>query len=386
MRRSISALVIVACLMLLIPRPTLAYSTDLVFERTVGWLTLISGTWAGPLVGQPVTWTKRTAVTGGPRYAVPGGQYLPDGQFEFRIETNGTVTVTIYMLDDQIDYRAVYSLRNLSTGDYSLPVRESDRISRILIGLEGDANQSQVTLAYLRFVQGIDVTPPAPPAGFVAEAAELSVILRWLPNAEADLAEYVVYVDGNEHATTTATSHVVDGLPAGVPVTVGVAARDRTGNESAAVTDTVIPLAPLQPPDAPRALRVEVGSTALILRWDPPLGSPVESYEVYRDGGLVGQTAQTLWRETQLQPGTQYEYAVIAQNRAGRSPAATITALTRLPAPLHRGVRVDLSGLSDSVREFLAALRPVWIISAGILLASVLLSAGMRWIGGRRGA
>lgn len=389
--RRIRLFLLLACVFALtaIPGRAEAYSTELRSIRPLGTPEILSGSWDDPLYGQPVTWTKRTGANAGPRYQTPDGTYLPDGEIWFRIVTNSSMQIELLVYDHAGRVVRSVLLQHAGTGEYVVPVAEADRVAGIYLGLVGNPGQAQATLEYLTFVQGLDLTPPAQPAGLVAEPGELSVLLRWEPNTEGDLAGYVVYLNGAEYDTTTATSYVIDGLPAGVPVTVGVAARDWTGNESPAATATVTPLAPLPPPGPPDNLRAEVGVTAVILRWNPPNGASASAYEVYRDGALLGDTSQTFWRDVSLQPSTEYEYAVVATNRAGRSPAAVITVRTRDPSKLGN-VQIDLRDLGPTVRAILQIWRPILLLVIGLAVALYLLRAGAhwlgaRWVGGRRG-
>lgn len=89
----------------------------------------------------------------------------------------------------------------------------------------------------------LDTAPPAAPSGLAAALrAGGGVALSWSPNAEPDLAGYVVYralTPGGPYgavngALVTATSYVDVTIPAGTAdVWYQVSARDITGNESA---------------------------------------------------------------------------------------------------------------------------------------------------------
>ena len=84
---------------------------------------------------------------------------------------------------------------------------------------------------------GADTTPPASPQGLsVTARTQGSITLDWADNAEADLAAYVVTLDGAQVAEVTASTYRFEGLAPGTGYTLGVAARDQAGNASAPST------------------------------------------------------------------------------------------------------------------------------------------------------
>ena len=93
---------------------------------------------------------------------------------------------------------------------------------------------------------------------------------------------------------------------------------------------------------------------ALHLVWDPPTGSPIERYEVARNGSVVDeQVAEAAWTDPQVRPGARYRYAVIGITEdGGRTLPARTSIVTGMP-PLAdarlQGSFVMMMRVEDSV-------------------------------------
>lgn len=84
------------------------------------------------------------------------------------------------------------------------------------------------------------------------------------------------------------------------------------------VVDTSFIGGATEPPATPGNLRTTgVTSTTVDLAWDASSGAT--SYEVRRDGALVGTPTSTSFRDSGLLPGTTYSYTVAACNSVGCS-------------------------------------------------------------------
>jgi hypothetical protein len=74
----------------------------------------------------------------------------------------------------------------------------------------------------------------------------------------------------------------------------------------------------LVPPAAPAGLTADpVSATAVTLGWTPPPDADVASYEVVRDGVVVGRPTQASWSDSGLTSATTYSYTVRAVDTAG---------------------------------------------------------------------
>lgn len=87
-----------------------------------------------------------------------------------------------------------------------------------------------------------------------------------------------------------------------------------------------------QAPAAPAGLAATtVGTDQVTLRWDNVAGAT--SYEVRRDGVLVGTTSQTTFTNAGLSPATAYSYTVAASNAVGTGPGAPLSVTTLAEPP-----------------------------------------------------
>ncbi len=91
----------------------------------------------------------------------------------------------------------------------------------------------------LSFTTLADVSPPAAPAGLAAEALDGAMRLTWTPNAEPDLAGYLLFWGEDAAAPTGvaslpagATEHLITALTNGTAYHAYLVARDAVGNNS----------------------------------------------------------------------------------------------------------------------------------------------------------
>jgi poly(3-hydroxybutyrate) depolymerase len=83
------------------------------------------------------------------------------------------------------------------------------------------------------FTNTEDVTPPNVPTNLAkTSSTAASITLAWNAVADADLANYSIYQNGNFYANTNNTSITVIGLLAETSYSFSVSATDTTGNES----------------------------------------------------------------------------------------------------------------------------------------------------------
>ncbi|MFI8524432.1 Ig-like domain-containing protein [Promicromonospora sukumoe] len=127
------------------------------------------------------------------------------------------------------------------------------------------------------------------------------------------------------------TRTVWEGLSNGTAYTVRVQARNAAPDPSAWSDPSApeTPAAPPAKPAAPRAQRVDTAVGGQItVRWSAPAtnGAPVRRYhlDVYQDGSLT--RSMTVTGTTQklqdLDQSSGYQFTVVAENKAGRSPAS----------------------------------------------------------------
>ena len=89
-----------------------------------------------------------------------------------------------------------------------------------------------------------------------------------------------------------------------------------------------------EPPSAPRSLAVASNNVnAVSLKWTASTDNDgVASYEIQRDGVVVGTSRTPTFADTTVQPGTTYSYRVLAYDAVGnvsaRSSAKSVTTPT----------------------------------------------------------
>jgi beta-glucanase (GH16 family) len=84
---------------------------------------------------------------------------------------------------------------------------------------------------------GPDSQPPTAPANLAGNASSTSISLNWGPSTDNySVKEYLVYKDGALQAVTPFQTFVLTGLAENTTYTLGVKARDYSGNESAPVS------------------------------------------------------------------------------------------------------------------------------------------------------
>lgn len=170
---------------------------------------------------------------------------------------------------------------------------------------------------------------PTPPGNLTAAAGPGAgeVTLAWeAAQSLTGVTGYTVYqvledgtlafVTATDGATLGAT---VGGLPNAYTVTHVATATDIGGESlpSNAATATTF-----SAPDAPVGVDATPGANVgeATVTWSAPAsdgGLAIAWYNVYRNGGLVGQTAETSWTDTGLELLRDYTYAVSATNAAG---------------------------------------------------------------------
>jgi chitodextrinase len=191
-----------------------------------------------------------------------------------------------------------------------------------------------------------DATPPSTPTALTATALSASrIALGWQPatDPETGVPAYVVYRDGVEVGRPTTAAFTDSGLAAVTAYSYEVSAMNGDGLEGARSTAASATTLDGTPPTAPPTLdATPLGTTSIALSWSPATDpeSGIQSYNVYRDGTVVGAVSTTTFTDQGLVPNTAYRYTVTAVNGVGLegppSPVATATTLpdqTPPPAP-----------------------------------------------------
>ncbi|MHB8586596.1 MAG: PKD domain-containing protein [Thermoplasmatota archaeon] len=192
----------------------------------------------------------------------------------------------------------------------------------------GQAVQDTMTPQPFTFGQlQTDTAPPAQVTGLAVSNTHTgtSLALSWTPATDQDgnVTSYNVLRSASQNGpftvvdtpTTNATTDT--GLTAGTTYWYEVSAVDGGGNvgpASVAVSGTPSSTSDSTPPSVPQNLAAcGVSGSSVCLSWSASTDdTAVTGYNVYRNGGLVGTTADTTYTDTGLARSTTYTYTVSA--------------------------------------------------------------------------
>ncbi|HSH45678.1 MAG TPA: fibronectin type III domain-containing protein, partial [Longimicrobiales bacterium] len=248
-------------------------------------------------------------------------------------------------------------------------VRGGEQYFYRVVAVDAQGRESRPSNA--RSAVPYDDTPPAPPAGLRAEAAERRLSVSWEASPSDDVMGYHVYrSDGPGYGIRLTTEPVAglsytdegfegEGLNPGGRYTIRVAAVDHSFNESElAEVRTQIP--DDQPPAAPTALRARSVQGRLVeVSWSTGGSLDVASYQLTRqeaggartDVATVAADGTRRVRDQDVRTGTDYTYRLVAVDSAGnRSEPAVQTLSFRRLAPPPSPRRVSAAPAGAGVR------------------------------------
>lgn len=184
-----------------------------------------------------------------------------------------------------------------------------------------------------------DTTPPSSPANLQGSGASMfQVNLSW--NASSDnigVAGYSVYRNSIKVSDVTLTSFSDVALQPATTYSYTVSAFDAAGNLSLEAGPVrVSTLGDTTSPSAPGNLTGQATTTQATLNWNASTDNiGVVGYRITRNGTLIATTSGITYTDVALNPGTTYNYTVVATDAAGNaSGSATLTLQTvSLPAP-----------------------------------------------------
>ena len=195
-----------------------------------------------------------------------------------------------------------------------------------------------------------DVIPPSAPTHLTTTRVLTSQVdLSWTASSDnVGVTGYNVFRNGNLIGTTTATQASDIALSAGTQYVYAVSAVDLAGNVSPkSAFLTVTTATPYGgPPSIPMNLQVSgVSSNSLTLTWAASVDDvAVASYQVFRNGVLIGTSSATTYADRGLSPATTYGYSVSAVDGAGNvSPQSDQVLVTTQPGAISPPSLVQLN-------------------------------------------
>ena len=242
-----------------------------------------------------------------------------------------------------------------SLGADATSYQVSDAAADVTYSFRIRAHNDGGTSAWSDTVDATRVVAPAAPATIEAQAGDTDITVTWSASPARFVDGYQVSygpADGDERQTadldadTTSYTHA-DSVE-GTTYQYQVRAHNQAGNGpwSQAVQATR-----LNAPGVPTAVAAAVSGGAIVVEWDAPADSIVETYEVQYgvQGRAETQTdsvAATEQRFTHVNPegDTRYEYRVRAVNAAGATPwSEPADAMRVIPPAAPTGVAAAIS-------------------------------------------
>ena len=182
-----------------------------------------------------------------------------------------------------------------------------------------------------------ETTAPTPPTLVASNTTINSTLLSW-SGATDNIAVtgYSIFRNGVQIGTSTSTTYTATGLSAATTFSFTVKARDADGNfsiDSNSVSVTTLGT-DTTPPSAPVLSNSLTAITTTFLSWTGATDNvAVVSYDVYRNGVFLVNTAATTYLVTGLTAATPYTFYVRAKDAAGNvsSNSNVVNVTTQAP-------------------------------------------------------
>nr|XP_006823014.1 PREDICTED: titin-like [Saccoglossus kowalevskii] len=220
--------------------------------------------------------------------------------------------------------------------------------------------------------------PDAPEKPSVSGVTEKSITLTWSPPMDdggSPIFNYVVekrekfstrFIRVSD-VTISDTTFTVTGLEKGNEYQFRVSAENKAGvGKPSSPSDPRIAKPPYDVPDSPGAPDItKVEGSSITLLWTPPKddgGSPVTGYSIERKEKFSSRwvkdsampVTDTIYKSTGLTEGTDYEFRIVAENKAGEGKPS-------FPATLKISVP-DAPGRPDVIEVTESSARIKWTV------------------------
>jgi chitodextrinase len=186
---------------------------------------------------------------------------------------------------------------------------------------------------------GGDTTPPSVPTNLSASAVSPNEVdLSWTASTDnVGVIGYRIYRNGALVGSAATTAYADTSVQPATGYSYYATAYDAAGNASTAsntATATTPAVGDTTPPSTPTGLAATVAGPAEVdLNWTASTDNVgVAGYRIYRNGVLVGSSANTVYADTRVQAATSYTYYTIAYDAAGNTSAASNTVIATTPS------------------------------------------------------
>ena len=203
--------------------------------------------------------------------------------------------------------------------------------------------------------------PPSVPTGLMtANLKATSFTLKWTAatGGSGGIVGYDIYQDGLLRDSSSSRSLVVSGLLPSTSYQLSVASRDAAGHGSAPSGALVVTtLADTSAPSKPSNLAAaRVMNTSFTLSWAAATDNVgVVSYNIYRNGALVGSSPTLEFDLVGLAPATAYRMTVKALDAAGHFSGASAALVVTTSATSNQLPMVSLTAPEDGAMYSLLA-------------------------------
>ncbi len=270
--------------------------------------------------------------------------------FSWQASTDNVGVVSYEIWRNGIRLQVIPASKTAFT-DIALGAGTNYTYSVLAVDAAGNGSALSAPLAARTQVVGVAAdtqAPSAPSALKLTLGGTSSLSFNWAPSSDnVGVVRYDVYMGANLVGSTAQPSYIATGLTANTVYSFSVKAVDAASNVSAASTalqTSTDALAAVSAPDTsapsvPAALVAsQVTTSTLTLGWAPSTDNVgVVSYDVLRNGTLVGSSAAPGYTYSGLAAGTSYSLSVKAVDAAGNKSAASaalaVSTLNAAPAP-----------------------------------------------------
>lgn len=231
-------------------------------------------------------------------------------------DTVGVTGYEVYVNGEQFTTpTTLYTLTGLAPNTlYFVSIRAYDAAGNL-----GTAGTNSFTTAPL-------LTPGPVTLLEVKSITSTSAILSWSPAIRS--VGYAVYGNGTLLGTVTSSTlqFAASGLSSRTLYNISVMGFDAEGNYGEAATITFTTAAALRPDPVESLSSTEITSTSVKLTWVAPTNHDgVAGYKIYNGNTLIGNTTETSFLVTGLNPRSIYLFKVQTYDTSGNGSALTQT-------------------------------------------------------------